>query len=219
MPNSPKPSSTFDAGILFANESSYVCIPLEKLGIDIAKEIFSVKSSCQCVRPSVVRYRQRESVGGIALQLDFVEEGGIGRYFQRYISPNHFRAGQSRRRRDAVTHDSFGRYLFKTLPSPKSFIVWVSLSSLLAATVMLWPAFALQIFPVDVRLADKVVFLPPLNPRDQKEVEFQIFNNSNRVVTIIGFQASCSCGIDAQYGLGRLDYFSAVPRPCELRSS
>ena len=52
-------------------------IPLEKLGIDIAKEIGSVKSSCQCVRPSVVRYRQRESVGGIALRLDFVEESKV----------------------------------------------------------------------------------------------------------------------------------------------
>ena len=92
-----------------------------------------------------------------------------------------------------MTHDSFERYLFKTLPSPKSFVVWVSLSSLLAAAVVLWPVFSLRIFPADVRLADKVVFLPPLNPGDQKEVEFQIFNNSNRVVTILGFQASCSC--------------------------
>ena len=92
-----------------------------------------------------------------------------------------------------MTHDSFGRYLFKTLPSAKSFIVWVSLSSLLATAVMLWPAFSLRFFPASLRLADKVVVLPPLNPGDQKEVEFQIFNNSNRVATIVGFQASCSC--------------------------
>ncbi len=69
-----RPSSTFfDAGILFANETSYLCIPFEKLGIESGKEIVSIKSSCECVRPSVVHYLLRKSEEGIALRLDFVE--------------------------------------------------------------------------------------------------------------------------------------------------
>ena len=67
-------SNRYDAGVLFANEESYLCLPLEKLGIDPAQEIVSVKSSCECVRPSVVRYLQRRSQEGVALRLDFVED-------------------------------------------------------------------------------------------------------------------------------------------------
>ncbi len=68
------PSNRYDAGVLFANEESYLCLPLEKLGIDPAQEILSVKSSCECVRPSVVRFLQRGSQEGVALRLDFVED-------------------------------------------------------------------------------------------------------------------------------------------------
>ena len=67
-------SNRYDAGVLFANEASYLCIPLEKLGINPAQEILSVKSSCECVRPSVVRFLQRRSQEGVALRLDFVED-------------------------------------------------------------------------------------------------------------------------------------------------
>ena len=67
-------SNRYDAGVLFANEESYLCLPLEKLGIDPAQEIVSVTSSCECVRPSVVRYLQRRSQEGVALRLDFVED-------------------------------------------------------------------------------------------------------------------------------------------------
>ena len=65
---------SFDAGVVFADEASYICIPLEKLGIDVGKEIASIKSSCECVRPSVVRYLRRKSEEGVAIRLDFVEE-------------------------------------------------------------------------------------------------------------------------------------------------
>ncbi len=65
-------SNRYDAGVLFANEASYVCLPLEKFGIDPAQEIVSVKSSCECVRPSVVRYLQLQSQEGFALRLDFI---------------------------------------------------------------------------------------------------------------------------------------------------
>ena len=74
LSDSRKASTVFDAGVLFANEASYLCIPLEKLRINPAQEILSVKSSCECVRPSVVRFLQRRSQEGVALRLDFVED-------------------------------------------------------------------------------------------------------------------------------------------------
>ena len=71
---SRKTSPVFDAGVLFANEASYVCIPLEKLSIDPAQEIVALKSSCECVRPSVIRYFKRQSQEGVALRLDFGDD-------------------------------------------------------------------------------------------------------------------------------------------------
>jgi len=71
---SRKSSSVLDVGVLFANESSYLCFPLEKLGIEVGKEIVSITSSCECVRPSVVRYLQRTGADGVAIRLDFIED-------------------------------------------------------------------------------------------------------------------------------------------------
>ncbi len=64
----------FDAGVLFANEASYLCFPIEKFGIDSTQEILTIKSSCECVRPSVVRYQRQQSEEGVALRFDFVED-------------------------------------------------------------------------------------------------------------------------------------------------
>ena len=74
LTESRKLATVFDAGVLFANEASYLYIPLQKLGIDPAQEIVSIKSSCECVRPSVVRFLQRRSQEEVALRLDFVED-------------------------------------------------------------------------------------------------------------------------------------------------
>ncbi len=74
FPGSRTSTSVFDAGILFANETNYVCIPFGGLSIDPTQEITSIKSSCECVRPSVVRYVQRQSQEGVALRLDFVDD-------------------------------------------------------------------------------------------------------------------------------------------------
>jgi len=71
---SGRTAKNFDAGVLFANEASYLCIPLERLGIGSAQEILSIKSSCECVRPSAVRYVRQISQDGVALRLDFVKD-------------------------------------------------------------------------------------------------------------------------------------------------
>ena len=74
LTDSRKLSTAFDAGDLFANEASYLCIPLQKLGIDPSQEIVSIKSSCECVRPSVIRFLQRRSQERVTFRLDFVED-------------------------------------------------------------------------------------------------------------------------------------------------
>jgi hypothetical protein len=63
----------FDAGVIFGNEASYLCIPLERIGL-AADEIRQVTSSCECVRPSVVEYRDTANQTASALRLDFVVE-------------------------------------------------------------------------------------------------------------------------------------------------
>lgn len=74
LTESRKLSTVFDAGVLFVHESSYVCLPLQKLGIDRSQAIVSIKSTCECVRPSIVRFLERRSQEGVALRLDFVED-------------------------------------------------------------------------------------------------------------------------------------------------
>ena len=63
-----------DLGLIFADEESYVCFPLEKLGIDGRKEIVEVKSSCSCVKPTIVHVLYGESEKRGAIRFDFVRE-------------------------------------------------------------------------------------------------------------------------------------------------
>jgi hypothetical protein len=66
-----------DAGIVFADESSYLCFPLSSLGIYQADSIEGMHSSCECIRPRLVRYldHSREIVD--AMRLDFVADGAM----------------------------------------------------------------------------------------------------------------------------------------------
>jgi len=66
-----------DAGIVFADESSYLCFPLNSLGIDQADSIEGMHCLCECIRPRLVRYldHRREIVD--AMRLDFVADGAM----------------------------------------------------------------------------------------------------------------------------------------------
>jgi hypothetical protein len=64
-----------DSGVVFANEACYVCFPLSRLGISQASRVRRIISSCECVRPSLVRYHDHLRQEMDALRLDFVPEG------------------------------------------------------------------------------------------------------------------------------------------------
>jgi hypothetical protein len=63
-----------DVGIIFSNESSYLCFALEDLGIAHAEEIRAVRSSCDCVEPELVKYKKTDDIQGFALRLSFIAE-------------------------------------------------------------------------------------------------------------------------------------------------
>lgn len=71
--NSPD-QSMIDAGIVFADEASYLCVPLSRLGISDSDEVLSVQTSCECTRPSVVQFDESPSKTARALRIDFRPE-------------------------------------------------------------------------------------------------------------------------------------------------
>jgi hypothetical protein len=63
---------TFDAGMFFIDEPSYLCIPFERLGISEDRVVVSVTSSCDCIKPSVVKYRNGEQGSKSAIRLSLI---------------------------------------------------------------------------------------------------------------------------------------------------
>lgn len=64
----------FDAGVIFADESNYLCIPFERLKLVPSTQIVSIETSCECVRGSVVSYVTPNQTTAYAVRLDFVPE-------------------------------------------------------------------------------------------------------------------------------------------------
>jgi hypothetical protein len=68
------PSPVQDAGVVFADRENYLCVPITRLAIDPHDADISAKSSCECMRPSIVRYlTQRDEVAD-ALRVDYMAE-------------------------------------------------------------------------------------------------------------------------------------------------
>ncbi len=63
-----------DVGLIFADEASYLCVPLSRFGIASSHEVLSVQSSCACLRPSIVHYHESTNNISRALRIDFVQE-------------------------------------------------------------------------------------------------------------------------------------------------
>jgi hypothetical protein len=63
---------TFDAGMFFIDEPSFLCIPFERLGISEDRVVVSVTSSCDCIKPSVVKYRNGEQGSKSAIRLSLL---------------------------------------------------------------------------------------------------------------------------------------------------
>jgi hypothetical protein len=45
-----------DAGVVFIDRESYLCLPLERVGLPPDTHVTSIKASCDCVEPSLVKY-------------------------------------------------------------------------------------------------------------------------------------------------------------------
>ncbi len=65
---------SFDAGVIFASESSYLCIPFERLGLNSSDQVAAIKTSCECVRGSAVSYLAPNKTVARALRFKFVPE-------------------------------------------------------------------------------------------------------------------------------------------------
>ncbi len=66
-----------DAGIIFAGQASYLCLPLTELGLDgvrSASDIATVTTSCECVQASLLSYHHSSSRVEEALRLDFTPD-------------------------------------------------------------------------------------------------------------------------------------------------
>jgi len=63
-----------DAGVIFGDRSSYLCIPLSRFGIASSGEIESLDSSCECVKPTLVHYSDTAATVADGLLLEFVAE-------------------------------------------------------------------------------------------------------------------------------------------------
>jgi hypothetical protein len=67
-----------DAGIIFADEANYLCIPLSRIGIADSEEVNSVKSSCECSVPSIVQYYESGGRAARSLRMDFTPDPHAG---------------------------------------------------------------------------------------------------------------------------------------------
>ena len=60
-----------DAGIIFADEANYLCVPLTQFGIAGSEEVLSVQSTCECSRPRIVNYLESSNRVSHAVRIDF----------------------------------------------------------------------------------------------------------------------------------------------------
>ena len=66
-----------NAGIIFAGQASYLCLPLTELGLDgvhAASDVAALSTSCACVHASLVAYHRSSTQSEDALRLDFTPD-------------------------------------------------------------------------------------------------------------------------------------------------
>ena len=67
-----KPSfATFDAGVVLTDRAGYLCVPLERFGLERPDEVLSVTSTCDCICPKFVEYASTENSNAWAVLLEF----------------------------------------------------------------------------------------------------------------------------------------------------
>jgi len=63
-----------DAGVIFSDRSNYLCIPLDRFGLASADNIETIVSSCECVKPGLVRYSDSSTTAAVGVLFEFVSE-------------------------------------------------------------------------------------------------------------------------------------------------
>jgi len=63
-----------DAGVVLSGQITSYCLPLSRIGIASSREIESLDSSCECVKPTLVRYSDTRATVADGLLLEFVAE-------------------------------------------------------------------------------------------------------------------------------------------------
>jgi len=66
-----QPNLNIDLGVIFVDDTVYHCFPFEQLRIDDSASVELLVSSCDCVRPSLVRYLDGAGESKFAIRLDF----------------------------------------------------------------------------------------------------------------------------------------------------
>jgi len=72
-PVKPSEEALIDAGIVFADRDSYLCLPFEKVGLPSDASVASIKSSCDCLTPSLIEYVDANGHFAKAIFLKFNE--------------------------------------------------------------------------------------------------------------------------------------------------
>ena len=67
-------STTIEAGVVLANRSGYLCLPLEQVGLSPDTSILSLHSSCECIQPSLVEYHNGPETTAQAILLEYIDE-------------------------------------------------------------------------------------------------------------------------------------------------
>ena len=71
--NDSKPIE-IDVGVVFNDRTSYICIPVSWLDQEDRADIVDVTSSCDCIRPTLVRYKANGGETATGVQCEFIPD-------------------------------------------------------------------------------------------------------------------------------------------------
>jgi len=64
-----------DAGVIFRDRASYLCVPLSRFGLSNSDNIKTIASTCEGVKPSLVRYFGTGAAAVDGVLFEFVSDG------------------------------------------------------------------------------------------------------------------------------------------------
>ena len=71
------PAYEIDAGIIFSDRQSYLVLPISRFGLSSSEVVKSIVSSCECVKPSLVRYSDSSTTIADGVLLEFIPDESI----------------------------------------------------------------------------------------------------------------------------------------------